>query len=437
MDETYHRSNSRQRKKEQHIEKQHEDLQAKFASVSASFPYLGFASGDITETPNGFDGELPQNANLLMWSTDMLYKLRSELIALSIETDSIQMEVQQKASKSLEEVFSQLKEEETSQSLQFFSLGRTTEPEKYDEEFGYIPSRSSSPHPVEKIEPEQKIKIKDRSSTGQRSRQTESQQSILSKQDNIWVNTDLFMKPIESFSKINHILNQSRKVEIQSQEIGPHYSTTILRNHDISEALKSRLILPKSTNDESRKNSVRLHRRLVSALIPIRPTEQTINKSKSVINLLDGDSYISEELEKQSLMHQKVKSMNTNGTPTVSGLGISHYGNLSFKERLELELESLELVNPMSNITDNNCPVMRSLIEKVNSQDQVIGMANQMKQRVKQTIAVNKSKFDDRINYGKQWDKALRDYLEKQEQLKNMKKKKNQHRRSEYEDEII
>jgi hypothetical protein len=254
------------------------------------------------------------------------------------------------------------------------------------------------------------------------------------RQDSIWDNSELFLRPVSEISQFDALLAGSSALsidtEIMSEPFGPHYSTTLPKQ--TNDPLKARLILPPSVFDESRadRNCQHVHNRLLSAFVLLTfdddPVPPPGSEDETMPNLRDGREDLN-RLISGSTTQQAMSKISA--TPTSEGLGVSPYGMLGFDNKLMLELESLGLTGERPVITDTNCPVVRSMAYQIEQQEEISRKANEMKRVIREKIQDNKKCFEDRVKVRNNWDATLKEYLQsqQQEQARPAKKKKAKH----------
>jgi hypothetical protein len=119
-----------------------------------------------------------------------------------------------------------------------------------------------------------------------------------------------------------------------------------------------------------------------------------------------------------------MKHLLAQGTPTPEGIGMSHYGQLAYEQRLTLELESLQLgLVKRSPIGDLNCPVIKNIALQIGQQGRITEHANIMKKKISEKLRENKAEFERRVKVKENWSAAVKRFLHKQEQRPAKKKK--------------
>ena len=400
--------------------------------------FLGVASHLIDQIPVSDPSPGPRTANPYMWSNGQLLRLKSDIIALSALIDHIDSKNKETLRIRTKKLMLHLDEKETERPLRFFRLSSAA---SESDECDIIGSREEDVTPQQQ---EERLKESRRRHTSDRTMslarnetQTESQQEKIAKQDLIWENTELFMAPVTSLSKFSAFLAPSRPINyppsILSEPFGKHYSLAIAENQELfkNDMNKANLILPPPPSMDNRQSGVfaQMHTRLMASLISITPQERG-----EILNEFKNESY---DLSKSQdfIMNRKnnddVKQLRLSrkATPTSTGLGLALYGQLEFDEKLKLELQSLDFTINNSLMVYADCPVNKCIQYQVGRQDEVIANTNRVKERIVKLLNENKNSFEDEIAYKKDWDAALKRFLDSQslrqsQQSQAQKKKK-------------
>lgn len=367
-------------------------------------PYLNYFQSDSQQE------NVPINSNIEMWSTKMLKELKSELILLCAQTDKLEEAINAKVKNIENDAFESIKNEELNQSLGFNQLcfhpdqfnSYQAERMHYDNIYKSIITENTEKKKKNKNICK-KIDIKERT-------KEEKQQYIQQNQDNIWLNTDKFLKPIEDFTKINKILLPSKKITIDLNHIpnGQHFSMKLLNN--IRGDIKSKLIIPKSFNFQNT-SSTALHKRLISALLPINETKNDLS-----LSFKENEPSFANNIE--------IDSFYKYGTPTSYGQGMSHYQNLCIGERIELELESLQMKNTKQDAIMMDSPIIKQLSILSNSQERILSNVNHMKSMIVNSLNKNMPIFRERVRLKEKWTMSLESYLKHKEQKQSKAKSK-------------
>lgn len=270
-----------------------------------------------------------------MWPIEQIYKLRSDLITLSLIVDKNNKEIQKNLQIKFENRLNELHQNEIEEPLRFQKLSSfsNSASSSYISSSNFnnpsspflVSSSTSVIYPSPSLssallrKPKQEIhfdnishtrlcspsssmmqnRLSSSSSRSELSRSRpqsthlrRSQSTTLSRTsmtpETIWDNVDLFMKPIDKLSSIQAYLVPTEIKEdtdkILNEPIGPHYSTTIGRSQAVlSDPIKSRLIIPPPPSNLSGNpvTSSYLHSRLISAIVPLLSTKKTDKKIDS------------------------------------------------------------------------------------------------------------------------------------------------------------
>lgn len=440
--------------------------------------YLGYLylnnTGNLYEIPKKVTNQPPKNGNLRMWKCQQLIRLRSDIITISAKIEKIAEKIQKKQDQSLERKFLEMKEEERQKPLGYFRISTHASESEDSFDIQSTPERVSAPHQQEERRTEsRRCHSSDRGMTlGQTELTTESQQEKIMKQDLIWENTELFMKPIHNINEFSSVLKPSKVVHypltILTDDFGPHYSITIPQNTELFEndPNKSRLILPPPPSLENRHSGIseQLHSRLITSFVDVSPEdleaflkyseeEETIEKSsfedKEIVEAAVTPSSIDSgnkskqqntfDLHQgQDIIDQLIHSghrneQNTNfddisiklsskAAPDPAGLGMSPYGSLDFVEKLKLELQSLGFTSFDCHMVCADSPVSKGIEYQMNRQGELVATTNSIKEKTRQLLESRKEAFDDEIKFKKSWDSALEKFLTTQVPLQKKKK---------------
>ncbi|OHS94263.1 hypothetical protein TRFO_39530 [Tritrichomonas foetus] len=394
---------------------------------------LGYASGVLDEIPEGATDSPPKNRCTAMWTTAQLIRLQSELIKVSLVIDSFAESIHQSQEKSLEKIFNELQEEENRQPLGYFrmSTNPSESEEFYDEQM--TPEREQTPAQQEERRKESRRRhTSDRvKSLGRTEQATESQQEKMTKQDLIWDNTDLFMKPITSINKFSSVLAPSKKIEypptILTDPFGPHYSISLLQDPDLflDDPNKSQLIMPPPPSLDARPKGVfaQMHTRMMATILDITPQEHSeYNRHKNVeaYDLKRGQELIDKLINYQNKNDSAQLKLSEKAAPLPTGLGVAHYGMLGFDERLKLELQSLSIIGNDLPMGFSDCPVSKCIEYQVLRQDELVANTNKIKERMMALLQSRREAFDEEIAYKRDWDAALQRFLDNQAQKQQL-----------------
>jgi hypothetical protein len=351
-----------------------------------------------------------------MWKTESLYKLRSELIRLSVFVDGLDSAVDRSHQAILQSLVDDMQAKERSENLFYSRIGASVEAAEPDVVFSV-----RHPHsPTLPRQPDRRPRTSDRRavSLGRPVANTPPP----GWQDTIWTNTELFLSPVYDVSQFKSLLAPSKVAsfdrQILDEPFGPHYSQTLPR--------RSELILPPSVFEEPRSQSsaAHLHNRLVCAFVEVplgdpgvpRPYDDDV-----MPDLQNGEELLAQLTAGASAT---VRTIIARGTPAPEGLGISRYGQLAFDQRLLIELEALGITAEKWTLSDSNCPVMRSMAFQIKHQGVVADRANQMKRMIADMIREKRRMFEERVQVKARWDDALARYLSSRAPEPKVAKKK-------------
>lgn len=416
-----------------------EEIVAIPKTIFFKYPYLTLGSGKVKQVKSMEGIDTPSTPNTQMWKTNELYKMRTELINLSLHLDEIEQENNKVLTLKMQKLIDKMHDAERMQPLNFHRLDKGPS-DKLDSSEN-INSRSISPTPNrsdDKVhEPKRKLREDKHSSTGRSRPSDESHLARQLKQDSIWDNSEFLMQPVQNVTVFNDALKYMKPYlidqKIMNEPFGQHYSQRISRTDAlIADPIKSKVILPSSPFEESKENvsGLHLHSRLISALIPVHlieynlpPEDRDEKESALMPDLRNGDLYL-ERLRLSTQTKQNNESITNKGTPTPQGLGFSDYGLLSFDARLQLELESLGINGKTNVLCDTNCPVMKCIQYEQMHQVVSVEKANEMINICKTLLTKLQPKFESRYRKHLLWECALKQYIEKR---KNSSKKKKSH----------
>jgi hypothetical protein len=383
--------------------------------------YLAMASGVIDRIPPEVSDSSPLTRNVDMWRARDVRRLRSELISIACLIQKAQDDLDDSDLTAMLDTTVEDEDdvEHFAPALAFRPIVKFVTEETSTEArrptFAIPPDIERRP----RLTGERRISLGRGRSSGFHPRAV--------RQDEIWNNTELFLRPISDISQFNPLLAPSTDVamdrKILSEPFGPHYSTTLPRQ--TTDPRKSRLILPRSVFEESRAalNMAQVHNRLVSAFVNVLADPVEVQKSESaeMPNLRSGREDLQRLISGSTTQHALG---NIAGVPTPVGLGISEWGLLGFEMRLSLELESLGLTGEGAAITDTNCPVAVSLDFQIEQQGVVADRANAMKKLIAEKLKENIRVFEERCAIKHNWTTALESFLQNNEPPKPVKKKK-------------
>ncbi|KAK8887366.1 hypothetical protein M9Y10_038406 [Tritrichomonas musculus] len=162
------------------------------------------------------------------------------------------------------------------------------------------------------------------------------------------------------------------------------------------------------------------------------------NEHNNFINSDDDENnYSDDNNEGNSSINSSNNNSNVNTTqiivsskaaPVPTGLGIAPYGLLEFDDKLKLELQSLEFTSSDLSMVYVDSPVSKNIEYRVMRQDELVANTNKIKERMSKLLQSRKDAFEEEIAYKKNWDDALRRFLDnqanKQQQQQPQKQKK-------------
>lgn len=317
--------------------------------------FIAFAAGVISAPSDSL-----QSTNIEMWPSESLYKLRSNLISMSLKNDEAEKQIQKDLQDGFDSVLNELRQNEDDEPLRFvhlpdtFSesppnlhlnqysssissyhqspsantfLGRSTSTlylQPHSSFLSSVPSssnkirfdqasltRPTSPSPnisqgFRTASPRiDQSRSRPASSSSNHLRRTQSTSIMRSAMtpETIWENVSHFIKPIDKMSTVMSYLSPSKPKynanDILAEPLGPHYSTTICQSEKyLSDPSKSSLIIPPPMIDISSSSSnANTHSRLISAFVPLLVDEETGEVAISTINQ-ENDSESSGEIAK-------------------------------------------------------------------------------------------------------------------------------------------
>lgn len=164
------------------------------------------------------------------------------------------------------------------------------------------------------------------------------------------------------------------------------------------------------------------------------------NEHNNFINSEDDENYsddnesspttsnFSSDASNSSISTQIVAS--SKAAPAPTGLGITPYGLLGFDDKLKLELQSLEFTSSDLSMVYADSPVSKNIEYRVMRQDELVSNTNKIKERMSKLLQSRKEVFEEEVAYKKNWDDALRRFLDSQnnkqqpQQPQKQKKKK-------------
>lgn len=370
-----------------------------------NIPYIGLAGGILTKLPNH-----TINCNIDMWPLELVYKLKSEIIQLSTIIDEFDQNLQTESCNQNKKIVENMHVTECEQSLTIPSLHSTSYHQK---ELRFEPmQRSPSAFPTSSSQnfthPKRNEFVRSRSPYSHRRNLSSSGKPYTP--ESLWENTDIFMKPIESISQYQDILRPTQCHSdkfLSVEKPGVHYSVKLPRNPNIlSDPMKARLIIPPPIMPQGSSTVPHIKSRLVAAVVPLLGNENPYNFK------IDNP-----EMPYQTSVSNDLQKYENLLTPQVEGDIISAYGNLSFDDRLSIELEYTGLI-PIEGVpTDLDCPIISDLNEAILKEESIIQESNHLRYIIAESLQKNKSFIEKR----NQRAKIISDLIEKFQQMEKAK----------------
>lgn len=392
-------------------------------------PYLGFAAGVLLDGPDDL-----QSPNIESWPLEQIYKLRSDLISLSIAVDRRDSEIQKLFEERLRLLVELMNDNENAEPLIIEPHMRPpSRPVTRDVRFEQLP-RSVSPMsslPTAQMFSHSKTKSesRDRNRVGSHSR-SHSKPPVPPKpqltQESLWDNVNTFMRPIENWHLIDKYLIQNEHRTdraILKEPSGPHYSTTFARHPSVlSDPLKARLMIPPPPSEAkgtAEKNSQR-HSRLIAAFVPLLGTQEAAPPAAA-----EDHSNVNAQM-----MHDIRKAEHEHATKVAETESFTEYAWLSFDQRLDMELKYVGIESTGDRISDVDCPIVQDMMETLDREETIIGEANKWRKIAAEFIEKGKPMVETRLRRHKEWQIAMNNYhaMEKAKQQLEKKEKKEKER---------
>jgi len=182
-----------------------------------NLPYLGFAGGVLPTGPDDL-----QTPNIEMWPLDQIYRLRSDLISLSVFIDEDDAAIQESIQSGFQEIVESLRAVEDEQPLRLRHLTFAQSLIRHDP----VPRPFSPFPPLSHPRPSPVARSRSPSAHGRP--RGEGGRSLTT--ESLWDNVDIFMRPIEKLAAIQRYLAPGHPVaerSILNEPLGPHYSITL------------------------------------------------------------------------------------------------------------------------------------------------------------------------------------------------------------------
>jgi hypothetical protein len=379
-----------------------------------NLPYLGYAGGILPRGPEDL-----QTSNIEMWPLDQIYRLRSDLISLSVMIDVDEGAIQEGIESGFRGIVESLRCAEDKQPLRLRRLKFALPQSRPD----FVP-RPPSPLPASithpRGRPESQGPVRGRPTSRHVSIRSNTSSRTLSA-ESLWESVDLFLRPIEKLSSVQRYLAAARPTNdrcLLTEPLGPHYSITLPKTPAVvSDANKSRLIIPPPPADlaGNTESSSSLHARLISAVVPLLGAG---DPGSLVPSGDDGAQTVSQLL-------RDVRQAERCATPLAAGYSFGGYSWLSFDEKLELELGAAGIEGHGNQIAVADCPILQDLAEAFEKEGEVLAEANKWRKLVAGIIEERRAVIEERAKHHRQWIAAMNSYIT-QEKAKVQQVKKKQ-----------
>lgn len=365
--------------------------------INLNLDYLSYAGGITSNAPDDV-----QNANVEMWKLDQIYRLRSEIIELSLIIDKKDEIIQEQIRKGFETIAKSLEEKESNEPLKIRSI--SFDKQANNENDQYISSQKISSY-SRPISPSMGILQKNKYDNGtikkrtSSSRRTSSSQNKQLTKDSLWDNVDMFLKPIDNINDLDALLNDSKPIGEQKwlqEPLGQHYSLTMKRNINyLSDPLKEKLIVPHPPGEssETSETSAYLQSRLISSVVP--------KIGKETLQLPEMPSFKNEN--NLNSFSKDLQFAENNVTPPSDSLDFSGYGKLKFDEKLMLELKYVGIeINEKTKLTED-CPILKEMMYLFDNEKESIDKTNKLKQIVHEIFEKKKYYLEERQKKHNEW----------------------------------
>ena len=362
-------------------------------------PYVCFAGGLCGAPASDLVSVNPE-----MWPLSHLYRLRSELIKVGVFCDSEDSAIQGLLGSGLARVVSSLSAEEACEPL---SLSRGSLFSGRNRRCGRSESRVRPQSPASHVFSISRVKSESNlrsrvSCVGSRSVKPVSVKPHF-REDSIWENVNVLMKPIEDFVPILKYLDNPSvctSSDCLSEPIGPHYSTTLCRRPSVlNDAHKSKLVIPSPASSVCGKDDSdsHLHSRLVSAVVPL-------------LGVCDCVGYVSEHLcpVNEDLLRDLDVAEHVESTRCAECGSFGDYGCLSFAEKLRLELDYAGLESGGCQVHECDCPLLQDLREALDREKSVVEEANKLRRIALSHLESGQASIEERARRQRFWESDAR-----------------------------
>jgi hypothetical protein len=366
-----------------------------------NLPYLAYASGILPTAPGGL-----QTSNIEMWPLDQIYRLRSDLISLSLAVDADDEAIQRFIDAGFESILTSLHNAEDLEPLKLDHLKVRPVGERDSAVTTFGAACPPFGHARPRAEGLARTRIANRP-------RAQSLRSLTP--ESLWENADLFLKPIEKLSAVQRFLHLSQPHDrrVLEEAPGPHYSTTLPKDPAVvSDQFKSRLVIPPPPPDltGTTDSASSLHARLVSAVVPLLGTEETVPIPD------DGAPPASQIL-------RDLRRAEELATPVGEDCSFGAFARLNFEERLGLELQAAGITGAGKVVHTVDCPILQDLADALEREGAVIAEANRWRKIVSEFVEKGKAVIEERAKQQRQWTVVLNNHLA-QERAKIMLEKK-------------
>jgi hypothetical protein len=350
-----------------------------------NLPFLAYAGGVLPVPPDDM-----QTSNIEMWTLEQIYKLRSDLIALSLLVDEDDAAIQSAIEVGLEDILGSLREAEDQEPLR---LDLTRQPS----DWGIRPA-SPGPHQRPRSESERRLATRPKPVSPGRGLTPET----------IWENVDLYMKPVEKLSAIHRLLGQSTPIGDKSaltEPIGPHYSSTLPKTPAfLSDPHKSKLIIPPPPSEltGSVDGASHLHARLISALVPLLGSEEPDFSGQGTEDSSPGPAQLLKDLRRAEM----------SATPLADCCGFTMYSWLTFEEKLSMELKFAGIEGPRNLRNAIDSPILQDLADSLEMQEEIQSKAVTWRRTVSDMLSNGKQKvLEERMQKERNWNLVMNNFM--------------------------
>lgn len=370
--------------------------------ICLNFDYLSYAGGITSAAPGNV-----RCANVEMWNLDQIYKLRSEVLELSMVIDKRDEIIQEQIKNGFETIVESLEEMEASEPLKISSISF----EKHvcsESEQNIPPQRVTSISrpisPAISSQPKNKNDngmIKKRTSSTRRTSTTQNKQLT---KESLWENVDMFLKPVDNLNDMKDLLIDSKPIADQKwlqEPLGQHYSLTLRKwvNYS-SDPLKEKLIVPQppSVSSDSTNISTYLQSRLISSVVP--------KIGKETLQLPLNEPNLSIETNSNSFS-KDVQFAESSVAPPSDSLDISGYSRLKYGDKLMLELKYIGIEIDEKVKRTEDFPIFKEMMYLFDQERECIDKTNAWKQKIREIFDKNMEYLEERKKKHNEWTLAL------------------------------